>query len=201
MTEPGREETGPVAAVARLFGLQLAAVVAIATAITLVVVAFGLGDDEVRTGLPGTTSSSPAAGETATETSPSSTPSATRTKRDRATPSKTAAPPPSTAESSPEQSATATSTGGDKRPKVDVLNQSAGQGAAEETAGLLRDAGWRVGRVDDFRGTVRTTTVYYLDDDLRRDANKLARDLPGSVRVLEGFSTLSEKRLSVVLVD
>jgi hypothetical protein len=48
---------------------------------------------------------------------------------------------------------------------------------------------------------VRTTTVYYLDDDLRRDANKLARDLPGSVRVLEGFSTLSEKRLSVVLVD
>ena len=131
-------------------------------------------------------------------------PAPSKTKPGRATPGtttpgKTGAPSASSAESSPE--ATETASGRDERPKVDILNQSAGQGAAEQTADLLREAGWRVGRVDDFRGTVRATTVYYLDDDLRRDAKALARDLPGPVRVLEGFSTLSDKRLSVVLVD
>lgn len=203
MTEPGDDERGPVAAVVRLFAAQIAAVVGIAAAITFLAVQFGPDNTDVQAGLPATSSpaESPAAAgsdgspspEASTKTSPS------KSKSTKGSPSATATAPASpsetttTAESRPATSA--------KRPRVDVLNQSAGDGAGEATADALRESGWRIGRVADFSGTVRTTTVYYRDEGLRRDARKLARDLPGSVRVLEGFSTLSETRLSVVLVD
>ena len=84
--------------------------------------------------------------------------------------------------------------------KVDVLNQSAGSGAAAQTADQLRAEGWRIGRVDDFRGNVSTTTVYWLTPDRRQQARQVARDL-GGVRVQEGFSTLVDGRISVILVD
>jgi len=81
-----------------------------------------------------------------------------------------------------------------------VLNQSAGEGAAARVARQLRQAGWRIGRVDDFRGNVSTTTVYWLDRPDRRVARELARQL-GGVRVQEGFDTLVDRRLSVILVE
>lgn len=199
MTEPRNEpdvERSPVAAVLRLFAAQVAAVVGIAAAITVVVVLVGPESTDVRAGLPAASSS---AGTSTPVASPSPTPSSTKKPSKRPATKSATAPPPS---DSP--SATASSKGDGTqadRPKVDVLNQSAGDGAGETTADRLRDAGWRVGRVADFSGTVRTTTVYYLDAELQRDARRLARDLPGQVRVLEGFSTLSATRLSVVLVD
>lgn len=195
MTETRNEpdlERSPVAAVARLFAVQIAAVIGIAAAITVVVVLVGPESTDVQAGLPATSS----APETGSPSTPSPTASAgTKPSRRASTTSATPPPPdtPSATESTPGA--------GSRGPKVDVLNQSAGDGAGEQTADLLRDAGWRIGRVADFSGTVRTTTVYYLDDDLRRDARAVARDLPGEVRVLEGFSTLSATRLSVVLVD
>jgi hypothetical protein len=83
---------------------------------------------------------------------------------------------------------------------VDVLNQSAPGGSAQAVAQRLEDAGWEIGRVDDFRGNVSTTTVYWLDPEQRRQARQVSRFL-GGVRVMEGFSTLVDGRVSVVLVD
>jgi hypothetical protein len=83
---------------------------------------------------------------------------------------------------------------------VDVLNQSAGNGAAATVATRLRRADWRIGRVEDFSGNVSTTTVYWLDRGDRRAARRLAQDL-GGVRVQQGFSTLVDGRLSVILVE
>jgi hypothetical protein len=83
---------------------------------------------------------------------------------------------------------------------VDVLNQSAPNGTAEQVAARLEDAGWEIGRVDDFHGNVSTTTVYWLDPEQKRQARQVSRFL-GGARVQEGFDTLVDGRVSVVLVD
>jgi hypothetical protein len=83
---------------------------------------------------------------------------------------------------------------------VDVLNQSAPNGTAEQVAARLEGAGWEIGRVDDFHGNVSTTTVYWLDPEQKRQANQISRFL-GGVRVQEGFDTLVDGRVSVILVD
>lgn len=177
-------EQEPVRAVVRLFGLQVLAVVAIATVITVVATLLA-GDDRgtLTATLPGSSESSPA---TPAESSPPPGPAPSSEQ-----PAPT--PPPSSAEPTPSETTR-------QRMRVDVLNQSAGAGAAESTAARLRERGWRIGRVDDFRGTVTTTTVYY-PANRRGQARLLAEDLPGSPRLLERFSTLSDSRLSVVLVD
>jgi hypothetical protein len=183
------DERGPYGQLARLFLTQLLAVIAIAAVITAVVAATGGGlDDDVtatpdRTGSPAVSSSpagtpTPAPAGSGDASSPAATTSAT-----------TSAP-----------ATTAGTTEAERTPKVDVLNQSAGDGAASQAADRLRAAGWRIGRVDDFRGNVSTTTVYWLTPDMRRDARRVARDL-GGVRVQQGFSTLVDGRISVILVD
>lgn len=179
-----KNEQEPVRAVVRLFALQVLAVVAIATVITVVATLLA-GDDRgtLTATLPGSSESSPA---TPAESSPPPGP-APSSKQPAPT------PPPSSAEPTPSETTR-------QRMRVDVLNQSAGAGAAESTAARLRERGWRIGRVDDFRGTVTTTTVYY-PANRRGQARLLAEDLPGSPRLLERFSTLSDSRLSVVLVD
>jgi len=187
------DERGPYGQLARLFLTQLLAVIAIAAVITAVVAATGGGlDDDVtatsdRTESPAADSPSagtptPAPAGSGNASSPSATSSATT----------------SAATSAPATSAGTTEA--QRAPKVDVLNQSAGDGAASQAADRLRAAGWRIGRVDDFRGNVSTTTVYWLTSDMRRDARRVARDL-GGVRVQQGFSTLVEGRISVILVD
>jgi hypothetical protein len=180
------DERGPYGQLARLFLTQLLAVIAIAAVITAVVAATGGGLDDDVTATPDRTESPTASSSPAGTPTPvpagsgnASSPSAT-----------TSAPAP----------ATAGATQAERTPKVDVLNQSAGDGAASQAADRLRAAGWRIGRVDDFRGNVSTTTVYWLTPDMRRDARRVARDL-GGVRVQQGFSTLVDGRISVILVD
>jgi hypothetical protein len=85
-------------------------------------------------------------------------------------------------------------------PKVDVLNQNGGRGAARTLADRLEQDGWTIGRVDTFQGNVRTTTVYYAEGD-HDAARELAHDLPGQQRLLPRLSTLSESHLSIVLTD
>jgi hypothetical protein len=189
-----RPERGPVAELARLFLVQLGAVIAIATAIVVVVAFVGPdNDDDVTTAAPGGSA-------TATATPETPAPSTTK---------KSPKPSPSTAASS---SAPATATGaGTTSPAsptvgapapvpVDVLNQSAPNGTAEQVASRLEGAGWEIGRVDDFHGNVSTTTVYWLDPVQKRQARQVSRFL-GGVRVQEGFDTLVDGRVSVVLVD
>lgn len=184
--DPPRDERGPYGQLARLFLTQLLAVIAIAAVITAIVAATGGGLDDDVTATPEGTGSPRASGPTATST-PTTSPTGSA---DASSPAATTSAP----------ATTAATTTAERTPKVDVLNQSAGDGAASQAADQLRAAGWRIGRVDDFRGNVSTTTVYWLTPDMRRDARRVARDL-GGVRVQQGFSTLVDGRISVILVD
>ena len=180
---PARPEPGPVGQLVRLFLTQLLAVVAIAAVITAVVSWTGAGLDDDVTAAPADVTESADDGPRADASTPAPSSSAPSTPA----PSSTSAAPTT---SSPEPAL----------PRVDVLNQSAASGSATQTADQLRAAGWRIGRVDDFRGNVAETTVYF-PPGLRAEARQLRADLPGPPRVLPAFSTLKPGRLSVILVD
>lgn len=185
-----RPERGPVTELARLFLVQLAAVIGIAAAIVVVVAFVGPdGDDDVTTASPG---GSP------TATSGTPTPSTT-TKTRKPSPS-SSSPAPSTSSDTGTTSPASPTVGAPAPVPVDVLNQSAPNGTAEQVAARLEGAGWEIGRVDDFHGNVSTTTVYWLDPEQKRQANQISRFL-GGVRVQEGFDTLVDGRVSVILVD
>ena len=193
MTTPTGDSTppepGPVALVARLLTVQLLAVIGVAAVIAVVFALAGWGTGDSVTAVPGATTSSAtdsAGSDPAPETSastPVTTPPATS--------------PPTTA---PAASTPAASTPSSDLPKVDVLNQSAPGGSASTVAARVRSRGWVVGRVDDFHGNVSTTTVYY-PPGLRSEARDLADDLSGSPRVQAAFNTISDTRLTVILVD
>ena len=185
-----RPERGPVTELARLFLVQLAAVIGIATAIVVVVAFVGPdGNDDVTTASPG---GSP------TATSGTPTPSTT-TKTPKPSPS-SSSPAPSTSSDTGTTSPASPTVGAPAPVPVDVLNQSAPNGTAEQVAARLEGAGWQIGRVDDFHGNVSTTTVYWLDPEQKRQANQISRFL-GGVRVQEWFDTLVDGRVSVILVD
>ena len=178
-------EKGPIGQLVRLFLTQLLAVVAIATVITVVVAWTGAGLDDDVTATPAGVSDSPEPAE------------------NERTPATTSTPAPSSTSATPDaatSSAAASSTPAESLPRVDVLNQSAAGGSAAQTADQLRAAGWRIGRVDDFRGNVSETTIYF-PPGLRPEARQLRGDLPGSLRLQPAFSTLKAGRLSVILVD
>ena len=185
-----RPERGPVAELARLFLVQLAAVIGIATAIVVVVAFVGPdNDDDVTTASSG---GSPSATATPQTPAPSTT-------RKAASPS-SSAQAPSTSSDAGTTSPASPTVGAPAPVPVDVLNQSAPNGTAEQVAARLEGAGWQIGRVDDFHGNVSTTTVYWLDPAQKRQARQVSRFL-GGVRVQEGFDTLTDGRVSVVLVD
>jgi len=187
---PPDDEPGPVRLLAGLFLTQLLAVIAIAAVLTVVVSSLGGGlDDDVSAGTKPADRSSATA-----ESPPTSTPSQTPPA------SASSSPPPATTSAPATVSSTPPSPPVDDRPRVDVVNQSAPDGAARVVAGRLRERGWPIGRIEDFSGNVAETTVYY-PPGMRRDARLLANDLPGSLRVLPGFSTISGSRLTVILVD
>ena len=193
MTTPTGDSTppepGPVALVARLLTVQLLAVIGVAAVIAVVFALAGWGTGDSVTAVPGATTSSAtdsAGSDPAPETSastPVTTPPATS--------------PPAT---TPAASTPVASTPSSDLPKVDVLNQSAPGGSASTVAARVRSRGWVVGRVDDFHGNVSTTTVYY-PPGLHSEARDLADDLSGSPRVQAAFNTISDTRLTVILVD
>lgn len=174
---------GAWGAVARLLAVQLLTVVAVTAVITGVYALSGRGDNQATAGSSSNpTASLPPSTPPPTEPSaePSVEPSASATSP--ATPT-TSSPPPVRAH----------------HLKVDVLNQSAAKGEAGRFADRLRRLHWKVGRVSNFSGTVSTTTVYYPQGQAKA-ADELARRLPGSQRVLPRFSTLSDSRLTLILI-
>jgi cytoskeletal protein RodZ len=189
-----RAERGPVLETARLLGLQLLAVVGIATLIVVVVALVGPDDRTSTSTAAGSSSGTPAASTAAARSSTPGSPSTSSTSRT----SRTLHTPATTTSSAAEPIATATPDSA--LAKVDVLNQSAPSGSAQTVADQLQRAGWDIGRVSDFHGNVSTTTVYWLTPDRRRQARQIAENL-GGVRVEQGFSTLVDGRVSVVLVD
>jgi LytR cell envelope-related transcriptional attenuator len=170
------------------------AVTAVAAILTTLYIWLGPQDTlgEAAFGRP--TPTSPAAAST------TGTPTKTKSAPPKSSPStptpttSTSTPSPSTA--TPEESETPEP----DRPEVVVLNQSAREGLASRVAREVRQKGWEVNKVGNFRGTVSTTTVYY-PVGLAKDANALAKDLPGDPRVKERFSNLSQTRLTIVLTD
>ena len=188
-----RPERGPVTELARLFLVQLAAVIGIAAAIVVVVAFVGPDGDDVTTASP---DGSPTVTTTATPGTP--TPSTTK-KTPKPSPS-SSSPAPSASSDTGTTSPASPTVGAPAPVPVDVLKQSAPNGTAEQVAARLEGAGWEIGRVDDFHGNVSTTTVYWLDPEQRRQARQVSRFL-GGVRVMEGFDTLVDGRVSVILVD
>jgi cytoskeletal protein RodZ len=184
-----RPERGPVLETARLLGLQLLAVVGIATLIVVIVALVG-PDDRTSTSSAADSSSS---------TSPSPSTASTRSSTPSTSGASISSSAPATTTSSAAQPV-ATATPDSTLAKVDVLNQSAPGGSAQKVADQLQRAGWTVGRVSDFHGNISTTTVYWLRTDQRRQARQIAQNL-GGVRVEQGFSTLVRSRISVILVD
>lgn len=186
------DDRSPYVQLARLFGAQLFAVLGVAAVITTVVALVGGGTAPVTT----------TQGEQSAQSAqPSSTgPADDGSAGPESVPPSSPAPQPSSASPPPAEPTTAEPTQTVPRTRVDVLNQSAAGGSAARTAARLERRGWRIGRVDDFRGNVSRTTVYYPAGE-RSDGARLAEDLPGSPRLRERFSTLKDNRLSVILVD
>lgn len=111
----------------------------------------------------------------------------------------TAAPTASSPTGTPSATAV-TSAAVAKDTEVVVLNQTTRAGLAASVADRLRDAGWTVPVVGNFRGVVPATTVYY-PDGARAQAQAAAADLPVPPRVLPRFGNLSTTRLTVVVTD
>jgi hypothetical protein len=175
---------GAWGAVARLLSVQLLTVIAVTAVITgIYTLAGGHHRDEVAVGssAPATTTGTATTSPSPSSSAPPSPPPASNTTPASPTPSQPA----------PEGAA---------RLKVDVLNQSGPGGTAAKTATRVRALGWTVGRVADFHGNVSTTTIYYPKGE-GAAAHELAAALPGKPRVLPGFSTLSDKRLTIIITD
>jgi hypothetical protein len=84
--------------------------------------------------------------------------------------------------------------------EVVVLNQTSRKGLAGTVAKRLRDKGWTVALISNFRGNVTATTVYY-PPGAKADAEAAAAGLPTEPRVRPRFGNLSTSRLTVVVTD
>lgn len=119
-------------------------------------------------------------------------------------PPKPAAPPSSVASGSssiapaPSPRPTPTPSATPSGPPVVVVDQSGRAGLADRVAQGLRAAGWTVERVGTFRGSVRTTTVYYPEGQ-DAAAKAVAGALATKARTLPRFAALSGTSLTVVL--
>jgi hypothetical protein len=82
--------------------------------------------------------------------------------------------------------------------EVVVLNQSSRAGLAAAVGQELRDQGWAVPAVGNFRGIVPSTTVYY-PPGAETAALAAAGDLRSEPRIRPRFGNLSTTRLTVVV--
>jgi hypothetical protein len=188
--DPGSRQGGAWGAVARLLSVQLLTVIAVTAVITGIYALTGPHKSHqvvVGSSAPTTTTSAATTSKPAASSPPASSPPASQPASPTAGTTAAASPPVS--QPPPEGAA---------RLKVDVLNQSGSGGTAAKTATRVRALGWTVGRVSDFRGNVSATTVYYPTGEAKA-AHELAVALPGKPRVLPRFSTLADKRLTIII--
>jgi LytR cell envelope-related transcriptional attenuator len=196
---PDRPGAGGGRPLARLFAIQLLAVLGITVVLTAAFALLKGDDDTTTTALdPPASTASAAPSATPAQSSPPATTAPPATSPPATVPPTTTAPPATTA--APSTAAPSTSAPAADLPEVVVFNQSAPDGTGEAAAQLLREKGWTIFKVDDFRGNVSTTTVYY-PSGLEKQARRAARALPGDVRTREKFSNLSDTRLTLILTD
>ena len=106
------------------------------------------------------------------------------------------APEPVPSES-PSPKATATKPPLDKSTRIVVYNNTVSRGYAARTADKAKALGWNVVMVENWKGSVPSSTVFY-SAGLEAEARALAKDL-GVNRVAPNHSGISLKGLSVVL--
>ncbi len=135
-------------------------------------------------------------------TQQSSTAPAPTTSAPSATTTKAPVKPASTTTTSSPPSTKATTASADRVGDVEVvvLNATSRKGLAGTVAQRLRDKGWTVALVGNFRGNVTATTVYY-PPGAQADAEAAAAGLPTEPRVRPRFGNLSTSRLTVVVTD
>ena len=81
---------------------------------------------------------------------------------------------------------------------ITVLNNSRYAGLADRAAARFEAGGWPVKLTGNFRGRIRSTTVYYAPGQ-EAAAREFARRFPGMQRVLPRFRGLPGSGLTVVL--
>jgi hypothetical protein len=79
-----------------------------------------------------------------------------------------------------------------------VFNQTGVSGLAANFAARLQQAGWAVGGVDNWVGTVPSTTVYYRSGD-EAAARTLMRDFPEVGRIRPAVTGMPDRGLTVIL--
>jgi cytoskeletal protein RodZ len=135
-------------------------------------------------------------------TNVSSTAPAPSTSAPSTTTTKAAVKPATTTTTSSPQSTKTTTKPADRVGDLEVvvLNATSRKGLAGTVAQRLRDKGWTVALVGNFRGNVTATTVYY-PPGAQADAEAAAAGLPTEPRVRPRFGNLSTSRLTVVVTD
>ena len=135
-------------------------------------------------------------------TQQSSTAPAPSTSAPNATTSKAPVKPAPTPTTSPAPSTKTSTTSADRVGDLEVvvLNQTSRKGLAGTVAQRLRDKGWTVALISNFRGNVTATTVYY-PPGAKAEAEAAAAALPVEPRVRPRFGNLSTSRLTVVVTD
>ncbi|GAA0596876.1 hypothetical protein HPO96_35425 [Kribbella sandramycini] len=84
-----------------------------------------------------------------------------------------------------------------QRPGIEVYNNTPRKGLADSVAGRARQAGWTVSGVDNWRGKVVGSTVYY-PPGMAAAAAQLAKDL-GISRTKDALDNMKKDRLTVIL--
>jgi cytoskeletal protein RodZ len=171
------------------------AVAAVASLITALAVWQGEQPDQPR---------ADAAAHAATSSAPARTDEARLQARPEATSSKGSSSPATQVEgtkaaATPTPTQTPTPSSVDRSAyEVVVLNQSSRAGLAASVGQELRDQGWAVPAVGNFRGIVPSTTVYY-PPGAETAALAAAGDLRSEPRIRPRFGNLSTTRLTVVV--
>ena len=78
-----------------------------------------------------------------------------------------------------------------------MLNNTGIPGAASAFSTKVEDAGWTVGGVGNWRGSVGENTVYY-PEGLQDQAEQLAKDV-GIDRVMPSVANMRTDRLTIIL--
>ncbi|MEV8374864.1 LytR C-terminal domain-containing protein [Kribbella sp. NPDC056861] len=83
------------------------------------------------------------------------------------------------------------------RPAVEVYNNTARKGLAEDVAIRARQSGWIVTGRDNWHGKIVASTVYF-PAGMQAEAEQLAKDI-GVARTKDALPNMKKDRLSVIL--
>ncbi len=111
----------------------------------------------------------------------------------------TPAPEPTDTEptETPTPTETATEPAIERSAEVSVLNNTGIPGFAGSFSTKVKEAGWTVGGIGNWRGSVGGNTVYY-PDGLQGQAEQLAKDV-GIERVMPRVDPMRTDRLTIIL--